>query len=66
MKNFIEVPRKEDNVLINVNHIFMVEKQKNGGTRISLAIRGHHNYAFQYADTSLAYKQVVELINNAQ
>jgi hypothetical protein len=64
MKQFIEVPQEEDNVLINVNHIFLVEKEKNG-SRICLAIKGHHNFAFQYVDTTLTYEQVIELIQNA-
>jgi hypothetical protein len=65
MKNFIEVPQEGNNVLINVNHILMVEKD-GSGSRISLAIRGNHNYAFQYVDSSLSYEQVIELIKNAR
>jgi hypothetical protein len=64
MKQFIEVPQKEGNVLINVSHIFLVEKRK-GGTRMSLDIKGHNDFPYQYIETPLTYEQVTALIQAA-
>ena len=64
MKQFIEIPQQANNILINIKHIFEVEKIPNG-TRISLAINGHHDYPFLTKETTLQYEEVLKLIKDA-
>jgi hypothetical protein len=67
MKDFIEVPQEEGSVSINIKNIFLIEKRKNGYTRISSLIeQGNDNYEYQYVDTPLTYEQVEELIPDGQ
>lgn len=69
MSRFIEITDINNNMVsVNVDYIFQVEhgiQQKDvQGTTIKLAVKGYHDYAFQYIETTLPYDTVMSLINS--
>lgn len=69
MNKFIEITDINNNMVsVNVDYIFLVEHgvlQKDvQGTTIKLAVKGYHDYAFQYIETTLPYDAVMNLINS--
>lgn len=69
MSKFIEITDVHGNVVsVNVDYIFQVEqgtqKKDVPGTTIKLAVKGYHDYAFQYVETTLSYGTVMNLIKS--
>lgn len=66
MAKFIEVSNeKNEKLLLNVDYIFEVSKEKSGNAVIKIAVSGYNNFAFYYVTTNMDYLEVRKIIDES-
>lgn len=66
MAKFIEVSNeKNEKLLLNVDYIFEVSKEKSGNAVIKIAVNGYNNFAFYYVTTNMDYFEIRKMIDES-